>query len=324
MGHHWRSRIVSVMCVCAAALVAVNPAAQTPEWRWGGDAEGGAPFVEADPADPTRVVGFEVDIAAMLAEGLNRPRRFIQTGFTTIDASVARGDFDIGLSGIEDSFARRTRLAVTVPYYRFREILTVRASDAARSRKLADLRGRRVATLAATLAFDLLTAAEKDHGVVVVPYEDDVHPYTDLAVGRVDAVLLDEVLAERGVRRHPGLANQPVSVGVGYYVGILAPESKELRSQIDAILKQAMRDGRLEAIFRRWKMWNDDQRDLYARVTAEESGPAPQTQSTAAQLSVWDATLRYLPSLVTAAVITLVLSVLSMALAILLGVMIVS
>ena len=45
---------------------------------------------------------------------------------------------------------------------------------------------------------------------------------------------------------------------------------------------------------------------------------------TAAQLSVWDATLRYLPSLLTAAVITLVLSVLSMALAIVVGVLIAS
>jgi polar amino acid transport system substrate-binding protein len=324
MTHERRSRIVSILCVSAVALVVVNAAAQTPELRWGGDAEGGAPFVEADPSDPSRIVGFEVDIAQMLAEGLGRVSRFIQTGFTTIDASVARGDFDIGLSGIEDSYARRTRLAVTVPYYRFREILTVRAADAPRYRTLEDLRGRRVATLAATLAFDLLTAAEKEHGLVVVPYEDDVHPYTDLTVGRVDAVLLDEVLAERGVRRHPGLTNQPASVGVGYYVGILAPGNTALRNQIDGILRQAMRDGRLEAIFRRWKMWNDDQRNLYARVTADESGSAPQPQSTASDLSVWAATGRYLPSLLTATVITVVLSVLSMALAILVGVLIAS
>jgi hypothetical protein len=38
-----------------------------------------------------------------------KPRRSCaKTGFTTIDASGARGDFDIGMSGIEDSFARRT------------------------------------------------------------------------------------------------------------------------------------------------------------------------------------------------------------------------
>src|SRR5262245_1347784 len=323
MTHERRFRIVSALCVAIAAL-AVNVSAQTLELRWGGDAEGGSPVVEADPKDPSRVVGFEVDIAQLLAEGLGRTPRFIQTGFTTIDASVARGDFDIGLSGIEDSYARRIRLAVTVPYYRFREILTVRAADAPRFRSLADLRGRRVATLAATLAFDLLTAAEKEHGLIVVPYEDDVHPYTDLTVGRVDAVLLDEVLAERGVRRHPGLTNQPASVGVGYYVGILAPENTALRNRIDAILKQAMRDGRLEAIFRRWKMWNDDQQALYRRVTADDSGSAPQPQSTAATLSVWDATRRYFPSLLTATVITLALSVLSMALAIVVGILIAS
>ena len=218
------------------------------------------------------MVGFEVDIADLLASGLNRVPRFIQSGFTTLDASVARGDFDIALSGLEDSAARRARLAVTIPYYQFREILTVRAADAPRFRTLADLRGRRVATLAATLAFDILTAAQAEHDVVPVPYEDDVHPYSDLAIGRVDAVLLDEVLAERGVRRNPGLTNQTTDVGTGYYVGLLAPENAELRDRMDEILKQAMRDGRLEAIFRRWQMWNDDQAQLYSESLSRAQG----------------------------------------------------
>src|SRR5688500_16478107 len=187
------------------------------ELRWAGDAEGGAPFVEADPRDPSRLVGFDVEIAQLLADGLGRAPRFVQVGFTSLDAAAARGDFDIGLSGIEDSPARRSRLAVTIPYYEFREILTVREADAARFRTLRDLRGRRVATLGATLAYDLLVAAQAEHGVIPVTYEDDVHPYTDLAINRVDAVLLDYVLAERGVRRNPGLGNQSTDMGVGYH-----------------------------------------------------------------------------------------------------------
>ena len=43
----------------AVALTLAVPAA---ELRWAGDAEGGAPFVEADPADPSRVRGFDVEI----------------------------------------------------------------------------------------------------------------------------------------------------------------------------------------------------------------------------------------------------------------------
>ena len=313
----------AVAVVTVIAGVGLAPAQAPPELRWGGDSEGGAPFVEADPRDPAKLVGFDVEIAALLAGGLGRVPRFVQVSFTTLEASAVRGDFDIGLSGIEDTPARRARLAVTVPYYEFREVLTVREADRDRFRTLADLRGRRVATLGATLAYEMLVAAEAEHGLVPVTYEDDVHPYSDLAVGRVDAVVLDDVLAARGVRRNPGLVNQRADLGVGYYVGILAPGQAALRDRINEILEQAMRDGRLEAIFRRWSMWNEDQPRLYARVLAsrtDEMVPA----AAAAQPGAWEATRRYFPTLLQAAVITLMLSCVAMALAIALGALIAS
>ena len=314
---------------CIVWLVVISSSlpvrAQSPyELRWGGDAEGGSPFVEADPNDPTRVVGFEVEIAGILAEGLERTPRFLQVGFTSLDAAAVRGDFDIGLSGIEDSPARRSRLAVTIPYYQFREILTVRDADAASYRTLQDLRGRRVATLGATLAYDLLVDAESKFGARPVVYEDDVHPYTDLILGRVDAVLLDYVLAERGVRRNPGLMNQPTEVGTGYYVGITAPENAALRDRMNEILLQAMKDGRLEAIFRRWNMWNDDQPRFYAKlISGERISPSAEQPPTQAPTGM-DAAVRYLPALGRAAVVTFVLSCLSMALAVAVGVLIAS
>ena len=314
--------LVTVVGLAAASLIvlAADVRAQgAPELRWGGDSEGGAPFVEADPQDPARVAGFDVEIAELLGRGLGRMPRFVQASFTTLEASVARGDFDIGLSGIEDTPARRARLALTVPYYEFREVLTVREADRDRFRTLADLRGRRVATLGATLAFDILVAAEAEHGIVPVTYEDDVHPYGDLALGRVDAVVLDEVLATRGARRDPGLVNQETSLGVGRYVGMLAPGEIALRDRMNDILEQAMRDGRLEAIFRRWNMWNEDQPRLYARVLASAGDEMVPAVAAAAPLGRWEAARRYFPSLLQAAVITLVLSCLAMALAIVLG-----
>jgi polar amino acid transport system substrate-binding protein len=210
---------------------------------------------------------------------------------------------------------------VTVPYYEFREILTVRAADRDRLRSLADLRGRRVATLGATLAADILAAAQTEHGIIPVVYEDDVHPYTDLALGRVDAVVLDYVLAERGVRRNAGLVNQDADLGAGYYVGVLAPEQAALRDRIDGILREAMRDGRLEAIFRKWEMWNADQPRLYARVLTG-SGTELVGASAATAPSAWEATRRYFPALLRAAGITVVLSTLAMALAVAIGVVI--
>ncbi|MCC7180461.1 MAG: ABC transporter permease subunit [Acidobacteria bacterium] len=315
-----RLALLALLLLCTAV-----PAVAQPPLRWGGDSEGGAPFVEADPADPAKMIGFDVEIAEHIAAELGRPAQFVQIAYSSLDQSARRGDFDIGLSGIEDSPGRRASVAASVPYYEFREVITVREGDRERFRSLADLRGRRVATLGGTMAYDILLEAEGEHGLTAVSYDDDVHPYSDLLLGRVDAVLLDHVLAERAMRRNTGLVTHPEAVAVGHYIIIAAPERTDLRDQVDAILRAAMRDGTLERIFRKWDCWTEDQPALYARVLAAEGSDAPGATGGAPLGSVaraWEALPRYLPSLLSAAVLTLVLSCAAMLLAVVLGVFI--
>lgn len=291
--------------------------------RWAGDEEGGAPFVEADPAHPETLVGFDVEVAGLLARGLGRTPRFVQILFSSIDGSVARGDADVGLSGLEDTPARRAAMAPTIPYYEFREVLSVRDADAARFRTLADLRGRRVATLGGTIAYEILLRAARDRGVVAVSYDDDVHPYGDLLLGRVDAVLLDNVLAARRRGTMHGFTVQPATVAIGHYVAVLALQQAPLRDAMNEILRRAMRDGTLERILRAWNVWNDDQPRLYARLLAGEPvAPVVGIEAAAAAASPWEAVRVYLPSLLRASAVTIVLSSLAMALAVSLGVLI--
>jgi len=285
--------------------------------RWGGDAEGGAPFVEADAVDPSTVRGFDVEIAGEIARGLGRTPQFVQVAWASIEQSVARGDFDVGMSGLEDRPELHTRYAVSLPYFEFREVLAVRPADRARYRTLADLAGRRVATLGSTMAYRLLLEAEKAHGVVPVSYDDDVHPYTDLVEGRVDAVLLDHVIADRAQRRTPGFVIQPGDVARGHYVAVFAAAQSALRDSADAVLAARLRDGTLATIFRRWGVWDEQQAAYQHRLLASlGSATAARTPDRAAPpTSVW----RYAPSLARAAVITLGVSAAAMVLAVLLG-----
>ena len=195
-----------IIRVCAsaslAALLLLSSASAQTLLRWGGDAEGGAPFVEADPAIPRSSSASTSRSPELIAGELGRTPQFVQVAFTSLDQSARRGDFDIGLSGIEDIPARRAALAASIPYYQFREVLTVREADRGRYRIAADLRGRRVATLGGTMAYDLLLAGRAR------PRHRSPSPTTTTCIrtriwpiGRVDAVLLDNVLAERAMRR---------------------------------------------------------------------------------------------------------------------------
>ena len=75
--------------------------------------------------------------------------------------------------------------------------------------------------------------ADAEGGVAAVSYDDDVHPYSDLALGRVDAVLLDHVLAEKAMRRERGLVTQPDAVAV---------RGRHQEHQAEGVLAQALVD----------------------------------------------------------------------------------
>src|SRR5438132_1586136 len=126
--------------------------------RWGGDMQGGEPYVFQDPGSPSGLSGFEVEIAGALARRLGLAAEFVQNDWQTLIPSLERGDFDVALNGIEVTPARRARVAFTRPYYVFTETLVVRRDDRS-VHGLGDLRGARVGTLEGSLALDLVRAA---------------------------------------------------------------------------------------------------------------------------------------------------------------------
>ncbi len=338
---------VLALAACTAPAPSSSPAATSsanasagdrssstrPLLRWGGDAEGGAPFVEADPTDPATLRGFDVEIVEAVATGLGRTPEFTQVAWASIEQSVARGDFDMGVSGLEDRPELHARYAVSLPYFEFREVLAVRTADRARYRTLAELKGKRVATLGSTMAYRLLLEAQTQHGIVPVSYDDDVHPYTDLVDGRVDAVLLDHVIAERALdrlRRASGGGSggagdafviQPDAIARGAYVAVFAADRASLRDSVDAVLAARLRDGTLAAIFKRWGVWDEQQAVHQQRLLAQldTKGAVPAAREAPSAVRPAQSITAYLPALLRAAAITAGLSVAAMVLAVLLG-----
>ena len=253
----------------------------------------------------------------MIAHGLGREPVFVQTAWASLEQSVERGDFNVAMSGLEDRPELRERHSVSLPYFEFREVLAVRPQDSARFRTLADLAHHKVATLGATMAYQILLDAGKSDGLIPVSYDDDIHPYSDLVAGRVDAVLLDHIIAERSLKRTPGFIVQPKPVAIGHYVAVFARADSALRDSANVVLRARMKDGSLEKTFRAWGVWDSTEAAHFARVLAAAPG---ERISSSAKTGI--SIVAYLPSFLRAAGITLVLSCLSMGLAVLIGILV--
>ncbi len=242
--------------------------------RWGGDIQGGEPYAFQDPHDSSRLLGFEVEIADALARRLGVRAEFVQNDWSTLIPSLERGNFDIIMNGLEVTAARRERVAFSQPYYAFTETLVVRRDETA-LHALNDLRNHRVGTLAASLGFELLRATP---GIEVVLYEGVEEPYIDLEEGRIDAVVLDNIIADRYGLVRPTL-RAAGSVGDGTYAIAARPTDGTLLQAVDAALAGMVRDGELRAILTRWSLWNDRQERLSTTVASMPESTTARTLS---------------------------------------------
>ncbi|NTU43836.1 MAG: amino acid ABC transporter substrate-binding protein, partial [Nitrospirales bacterium] len=189
--------ILITSCLClfwAAASFASGSLEQIKErgyLLWGADAEGGAPYVFPDPKAPEKIIGFEVDLAEAIAREMGVSPRHVQNAWDSLIPALERGDFDMVMNGIEITPQREAKVLFTLPYYIYVEQLVVRKEETA-IRGVGDLKGKRVGTLSGTVAQDILMQMG---GVDVRIYPGQVEPYEDLAIGRIDAVLLDLPIA---------------------------------------------------------------------------------------------------------------------------------
>ncbi len=106
--------------------------------RWGSDAEGGAPYVFPDPNDPSRLIGFEVDLAEAIAREFGVQAKQSQNAWDSLIPALYRGDFDIAMNGIEITPDRSRKLLFSQPYYVYTEQLVVRKDEAG----IKDIKGR--------------------------------------------------------------------------------------------------------------------------------------------------------------------------------------
>lgn len=300
---------------------------------WGADQEGGGPFVYPRDDDPTQIQGFEVELAEYLARKLGVRAEFAQGQWDKLPDLMDLGNIDIVLNGYEWSAARAERYGTSIPYYVYELQLLARKDDASLSswNDVAlppDGRSKRIAVLGGSAAQDYLV---QNYGakVEIVSYEGatDAMRGVELTLDGIDANLQDLCVVEHYGQQFPALKRVGEPVGRGYYVVLTRQKDQRLLAAINEAIIDGLRDGTLRKIYEPYGMWNATQcaRGLETGADGDFTGDILQDETDlsgprgAASVRGWKVVQSRGPLLFDAAKMTVLLSVASMPLAILIG-----
>ncbi len=313
------------MLLCSASPTKAQTGEQ--QLRWGGDAEGGAPYLLPNPKNPREIIGFEVDVMNAVGKQLNRKSVFVQNQWDGLIPGLQRGNYDLAVNGIEITDDRKQQVNFSIPYYACGEQLSVRAGENSIN-SMADLKGKVVGTLKASLAQRILERANLESGsrMDIRTYENQNNAYDDLAIGRLDAVLMDWPIAIYYSQPNPKLKFTGPSIERMEYGVAVRKEDAELLKQVNEALLALIKSGEMRRIYEKWGIWNGETDQLFARMSSvSQPGQVYEefTQNITKQLTWRERLERYKsylpPLLLVGAPMTLLISVLGMAVAIALG-----
>jgi len=336
---HWMHWLVLCLMIVTTKLQGgdgLDRVHQRGRLIWGADQEGGGPFVYPDANNPTKSIGFEVDIAQQLARKLGVEPEFAQGQWDKLPDLLNRGDIDIVLNGYEWTADRGRRFGCSLPYYIYQLQLLGRKSDSSIS-SLEELIGRsrpsksKVGVLGGSAAYEYLM--EHHAGQVdIVQFEGATEAMrsVELRLDGIDANLQDLpvwIFYEKGF---PSLRQVGPPIGKGYYVVLTRKDDTELLQELNRALLEMLTDGTMRAILEKYGLWNEVQAARGLQVSPEGEFVADELQpqsnadkqnSVASYTSVrgWSVVMQRGGFLLRAAIVTILLAVIAMPLAILTG-----
>lgn len=197
--------------------------------------------------DDGELVGFDVEVAAAIAEKLGVTASFVEVPWEGIFAGIDAGRYDIAANGVEITDERGEKYDFSVPYGYIRTALVVRG-DNEDIASFEDLAGKKTAN---SIDSTYMTLAES-YGAEAVGVSTLDLTIENVLNGRADATLNAEVSIYDYLTIRPdanikivALTDEASEVAIPMPKG---EDSESLRAAIDKAIEELGEDGTLSAI----------------------------------------------------------------------------
>ncbi|ARK25865.1 amino acid ABC transporter substrate-binding protein [Sporosarcina sp. P37] len=202
--------------------------------------------------DKNNLVGFDIDMATAAAEHMGAAAKFQPIDWKTKETELSSGRIDLIWNGYTITEERKEKVLFTKPYLDNNQVVvTLAGSDI---ETFEDLAGKTVGLQALSSAGPALENHPINEKVKnVTEFADNVLALTDLKTGRLDAVIIDEVVIDYYMTTEKDVFKKlEGSLAVEEYGIGVKKGNEELLESLQNALDQMNEDGTSAEISKEW------------------------------------------------------------------------
>lgn len=144
-----------------------------------------------------KVVGFDVDLAEAVAKKLDKKIKFQAIDWSMKETELSNGNIDLIWNGYSITDERKGKVEFSKAYLNNTQVIVTLADSNIKSK--ADLSGKKVGAQTGSTAVDAVEAEENIiksfNGSKLITFDDNNAALMDLEAKRLDAIVVDEILA---------------------------------------------------------------------------------------------------------------------------------
>lgn len=207
-----------------------------------------AEFPPFEYKENNEIVGFDIEIAKIIAEELGMELKIEDMAFDGLLSALQSGKVDFVIAGMTVTEDRKKNVDFSESYFNASQVVIVKKEGSAVKSK-DDLSGKKVGVQIGTTGDAYLTENHPD--VEVVRFQKGADAIMELKNGKCDAVVIDANPAKVFVEKNSDLTLLEEQLTEEEYA-IAVKKGSELKAQIDEILQKIKSDGRYDEIYAKY------------------------------------------------------------------------
>lgn len=197
------------------------------------------------------IVGFDIDLAQAVCDELGMELVVQPISWDSKEMELNNGNITCIWNGLSVDEERQEKMNLSKPYMKNHMVVVVNKDSDITSRE--DLIGKNVGVQKASTA----EAAAADDEFIsqsnMVPYDTNVLALTDLPTGRIDAVVVDEVVANYQLKGSDDFVILDDMLSEEDYAIAFAKEgSDDIKAKVEAALDKLVENGKAAEISEKW------------------------------------------------------------------------